>query len=115
MHRRPVLFLKLSVVVGIIFILSFYFFHQSRAYFVGPRIQVTSPQNSQVLNKSWVLIRGRALNAARLLIDGREVLTDSFGYFEHGLLLARGYNIIELTAEDKFNRVAIKKLELVLK
>ena len=113
MQTHPLLYIKIFVAVLIVGVLGFYFFHQSRAFLFGPKIVVNNLQNGQALNKSLVLIEGRVLNSVNLLINGQAVLTDDTGNFSKKHILANGYNIIELSAEDKFGRVANKKLELV--
>jgi len=67
------------------------------------------------LTDSFISVSGKVSNVSNLLVNGQKILADGFGNFEKSLLLARGYNIIELLAEDKFGRVATKKLEVVFK
>ncbi|PIS13529.1 MAG: hypothetical protein COT67_01335 [Candidatus Tagabacteria bacterium CG09_land_8_20_14_0_10_41_14] len=107
--------LKISLFVIIAGVLSVYFFHQTRAYFLGPKIVIESPEQGGVFEKSLILIKGRVFNTSNVLLNGCPVLSDSFGNFEENLLLARGYNIIEITAEDKFGREEKQKLEVILK
>jgi hypothetical protein len=115
MQSRPLFYIKLFAVLGVVIVLGFYFFHQSKDFLMGPRITVDYPQNGQTLNNPLVSIKGKVLNAATLLVNGHAIITDNFGNFEKKLLLAKGYNIIELSAKDKFGRVIDKKLEVVLR
>ncbi len=102
-----------GIVVAVL--IGFYFFHQSKAYILGPQINIITPLNGETLSHSYVLVKGQAMNISNLLVNGHTVLSGNLGNFETGLLLARGYNIIEISAKDKFGRTAGKKLEVVIK
>ena len=115
MQKRPILFIKLFVVLAVVVLLGFYFFHQSKAFLLGPNITVNFPKDGQTLTDSLVSIKGSVLNSAVFFINGQKILTDSSGNFEKKLILAKGYNVIELLAEDKFERSVNKKIEVVLK
>ena len=81
----------------------------------GPKIQVTSPSTGETMESENVNISGKAERIATLFMNGRQVFTDDKGNFNESLLLAYGYNIIELKAKDKFGRATSRTLELVLK
>lgn len=115
MPRRPIILVKILAMLCVVFVLGIYFFYQSRTLLTGPQLTVDYPKNGQTLTGSFLVIKGRALNTSSVLVNGQSVLADGGGNFERKLLLAEGYNIIELTAEDKFGRIINKKLEVVLK
>jgi len=115
MRKKPIFYLKLSVVFCFAILLATYFFYQSRDYFFGPRILLDYPLNGQSINNAHLFLKGKILNASSLSVDGRSVLVDTLGNFETDLILAEGYNIIHLSTKDKFDRVVNKKLEVVLK
>ncbi len=106
--------IKTFVAIGIVCAVGFYFFHQSKAYIIGPQINVITPINGETLAHSYVLIKGEVENVSNLSVNGYPVLAGNFGNFETGLLLAKGYNIIEISAKDNFGRTAVKKLEVVI-
>ncbi len=113
--NRSAFLIKAFMIIGIACVVGFYFFHQSKAYIIGPQINVITPLDSETLTHSYVLIKGEAANVSNLSVNGHPVLAGNFGNFETGLLLARGYNIIVISAKDKFGRTAVKKLEVVIK
>ncbi len=113
--NQPVFFIKALVAIGIVCVVGFYFFHQSKAYIIGPQINIITPLNGETLAHSYVLIKGESANVSSLSVNGHPVLAGNFGNFETGLLLAKGYNIIRISAKDKFGRTAVKKLEVVVK
>lgn len=91
-----------------------YFLYQGRGYLFGPKIVIESPQPAEVIHNSYLEVKGRALNISSLFLNGRQIFTDEAGFFNEGLLLAHGYNIIEITATDKFGRVKKEKREVIL-
>ncbi len=106
---------------GIIVIAIIVVFIMGYAYFgaadliKGPKITVTYPPNGATLNKGVIAVTGEAQRIATLFMNGRQIFTDKTGHFKETLLLAKGYNIIELAARDKFGRVAEQTLEVVFK
>lgn len=99
----------------ILLLLSFgvYGMYKARAFLGGPRIAIDYPKNGQEVEKSFTEITGRATNIASLFLNGRQIFTDKDGRFKGDLLLAEGYNIIEVSGADKFGRATKEKLELV--
>ncbi|MFC1756722.1 hypothetical protein ACFLZC_00995 [Patescibacteria group bacterium] len=114
MQPKSLLYIKISAVVVVAIILSFYFFHQAKAFLLGPQLTIDFPEDGQVLGDAFISVRGKTLNTVLLMVDGKQILTDSFGSFSKSLILAEGYNIIELSAKDKFDREINKKLKVVL-
>ncbi len=96
---------KLFLVFSFIILLGGYFLYQARSFLIGPQINIDEPKEAQVVSRSYLKVIGQALNISNLSMNGRQIFTDEKGNFEEGLLLARGYNIIEITASDKFGRI----------
>ncbi len=110
--------IKINVKLILLFILvaalAGYFFYQGRGYLSGPEIIIESLYTGEVVHDSYIAVKGHAFNISALTLNGRQIFTDEKGFFNEGLLLARGYNIIELTATDKFDRIKKERLEVVL-
>ena len=115
MRTKPLFFLKIFAVTIVVVLLAVYFFIQAKPFLSGPKISLDYPQNGQVFSESYIKIGGTVFNTKILLLNDHTILADSFGHFEENLLLAEGYNIIELSAEDRFGKITNKKLEVVLK
>lgn len=115
MVKKPIFYIKIFLFVVVVLFLGAYVFYQFRFYLLGPSIAIDFPKNGAALNDSFMMIKGQTGNASSLVVDGQTILTDTFGNFEKGLILAKGYNIIHLIARDKFGREVEKKLEVVLK
>jgi hypothetical protein len=106
--------IKLVLIISVAVFLAGYFLYQARGYLLGPRITIESPQPAEAIHESYFEVKGRALNISSLSLNGRQIFTDERGFFSEGLLLAKGYNIIELTATDKFGRIQKEKREVIL-
>lgn len=115
MRAKPLFFIKIFALFSVIVLLTVYFFVQAKPFLAGPKIFLDYPRNGQIFDEKFIKIKGIVFNAKAFLLNDRVVLTDSFGRFEESLLLSEGYNIIELSAGDRFGKVANKKLEVVLK
>jgi hypothetical protein len=95
--------------------LGIYALSRSENFLIGPRIILETPSDGQVFDSPEITIKGRASNISLFYLNGRKIFTDEQGRFEENLLLAKGYNIIELKAVDKFDRETKIIRELVLK
>lgn len=101
------------ILISLIIILgSVYIYHQSENFLKGPVItlenRTLSPQT-----EPFFTLSGHAANVAFLSLNGRQIFTDEKGVFSEKLLLLSGYNIIQITARDKFGRDETKTIELV--
>lgn len=113
MSKKTQIITSLGVIVFLIISFGFYGLYRARAYLDGPQISIETPQNGQSTSTSYTKIKGKATNIASLFLNGRQIFSDKEGNFEEGLLLTKGYNIIEVRANDKFGREIKKILELV--
>ena len=89
-------------------IVAGYSYYEMRNFLAGPKIEIISPKDGELKNQSLINIKGTAKNISKLFLNDRQIFTDEKGVFNEELLLSLGYNIIEIKAEDKFNR-EIKK------
>jgi len=115
MKNRSSFFIKLFIGICVFIFLFFYFFNQSKAFLLGPQIVIKSPENGETFSRAIIIINGKVTNTDVLLLNNRSIITDGFGNFEEKLILARGYNIIELIAKDKFGREKEERIEVVNK
>lgn len=108
---------KLFLVVTVITIISaviWYAYLQSRALIAGPYVNVISPLNGSSFNEPLIQIRGETERVSHIEINGRSIFIDDNGNFTELLLLEQGYNIIEIIAEDRFERNTQKVLQFTL-
>ncbi|RJQ32432.1 hypothetical protein C4572_00830 [Candidatus Parcubacteria bacterium] len=110
---------KILTSAGIIALLLFSFgaygLYKAKAFLEGPKIIIESPRSGEGVKKSYTEITGKALNVSSVFLNGRQIFTDKDGNFKGNLLLASGYNIIEVSGMDKFGRQVKEILELVYK
>jgi len=103
-------------IIGILLVIFMLFgLYKAKDFLVGPKIVIESPLDGQTISNSYLEIRGAAKNVSLLYFNGRQIFTDQNGNFKENLLLARGYNILQIEAKDKFNREVKIKREVVLK
>jgi hypothetical protein len=106
---------KYLIILILVIIFLFFGLYKARVFLEGPKIVIESPIDGQVFTASDVEVSGQASNVSLLYLNGRQIFTDQNGNFKENLLLARGYNILQIEAKDKFNREVKTKKEVVLK
>jgi hypothetical protein len=70
----------------------------------GPRLSITSPTPDASYEDGIVEIRGRALRASVLTLNGTPLLHDQNGEFSSTLTFPRGGSILTFVATDRFGR-----------
>ena len=115
MNKGRGFYLKISTIALGFVLLVAYFIFGAQSYILGPEIYITQPSNGVTVNDPFLVMKGNVSRAALLWINGQSIIADKNGVFEESLLLSKGYNIIGVTAKDKFGRYVNKKLEIVLK
>ncbi|MBI2482454.1 MAG: hypothetical protein HYV76_02760 [Candidatus Vogelbacteria bacterium] len=85
-----------------------------QALIAGPEIIVTTPKDGETVTETIVTLTGTAKRIALITLNGRQIFTNEAGHFKEELLLAYGYNILELKAQDNFGRITTQTLRLVL-
>ena len=110
--KRVISILAITLFIGSIFYYSYY---QSRGVISGPQISVLSPENGKTYSDPLVHVYGTTERAKEITLDGREIFIDLEGNFGEELLLAHGYNIIELAARDAEGHNTKQTLEVIYK
>ncbi len=106
---------KIGLILIPLIIFMLFGLYKAKDFLVGPKIVIESPIDGQVFTTSDIEINGQASNISLLYLNGRQIFTNQNGNFKENLLLARGYNILQIEAKDKFNREVKIKREVVLK
>lgn len=78
----------------------------------GIDLQIEGIENGTNYNVGWLNVTGNARRSIHLQINGRELNIDEEGNFEDVLILLPGYNIVTVTAEDRFGKVTKKIFEV---
>lgn len=93
--------------------ISGYALFQARTVLTGPTLIIDAPQNGELVSGELVVVSGRAENIAFLRLNDRAIFVDEEGRFREPLLLAPGYTILTISAEDRFGRTSEETLELI--
>lgn len=108
--KRVLSTLMVVLFAGTIF---YYAYYQSRGIIAGPTITLSSPHDGDDITAPLAHIKGSAVRAKELTLDGRAIFVDLSGNFDEQLLLYPGYNIIELAAKDADGREEKKTIGVV--
>jgi len=116
MNRRK-LKLSLKILTGslFLFLILGYSLYQSRNLLMGPVITINEPKNGSTTEEQMIKIAGAAKNIKSISLDDRPIFIDEAGSFSEKLLLSNGYNIIKISAWDKFDKKTDKLIEVVYK
>ena len=116
MNRRK-LKLSLKILTGslFLFLILGYSLYQSRNLLMGPVITINEPKNGSTTEEQMIKIAGAAKNIKSISLDDRPIFIDEAGSFSEKLLLSNGYNVIKISAWDKFNKKTDKLIEVVYK
>ncbi len=107
--------LSFILIAGFIGGIFYYAYFQSRGIISGPQISVISPENGKTYTDPLLSVYGTTKRAKEITLDGREIFIDLEGNFGEKLLLAPGYNIIELAARDADGHSTKETLEVIYK
>lgn len=94
-------------------ILIYAFFRSSNLIF-GVKIKNIEIKNVPEETRAKIVeIKGNAKNAINLTLDGREISIDEGGNFDETIALLPGYNIVSISALDKFGNRDEKSYQLI--
>jgi len=79
--------------------------------FKGVAIEATLEKQP---DSSLAVVKGNAMKATYLSLNGREIFIDKDGNFSESISVLPGFSIITLDAQDKFGKTAEKKFEIVV-
>jgi len=107
--------LKIFVIILAIAIIFGYGGFQFRNLVLGPRIWIASPIDGEATTTQVIAVTGTIKNAAFITFDGAQIFTDENGNWSEDIVLMSGYNVLTVTAKDRFGKVATKTLHIVYK
>jgi len=79
----------------------------------GISLSINGVENGKIYKEGSLEINGVAQHAKHVLINGREINLNQSGEFEDYLVLTPGYNVITISAEDKFGKVTKQIFDIV--
>ncbi len=90
-----------------------YAFFRSRDLIFGVKIKNVNIVDGSTMTDSVLHVSGEAKNAIKLTLNGREITVDEGGNWNETIALLSGYNVINVTAKDKFGYVDEKNYKLI--
>jgi hypothetical protein len=81
----------------------------------GVYLSINGIEDGMIYTQSVLNVVGNAKRSAHLTVNGREVTINQSGEFSDTLVLLPGYNIIRISAEDKFGKKTEQIFEVIRK
>lgn len=100
-HKNDI---KKVLVISFFAFIIFYGYTESRGLIDGVKIKISGLSDGASYKDNVIQISGMALRAKELLINGSPTFTEVNGNFNADLVLQNGYNVITVTAIDKFDK-----------
>lgn len=105
--------LQIGGLVVFFLLIAIYAFWGSHNLIYGVKIKDVNIVDGAKVTESVMKITGNAKNATVLTLNGREISINKEGDFSETFALLKGYNIINITAKDKFGYVDEKNYKLI--
>ncbi len=105
-------FFVISTFVILVMIMSVYFYREVGKFSENPRLAIVQPLNNISIDGNTVEIVGVSEKNARVTINGQPIYVDEHGEFKEVVGLKQGVNELEIKAVNRFNKEAIKKINI---
>lgn len=92
------------LIFAILLLLAGYGIMEAWPLVAGPTLSIASPINNASFTNGIVSVRGKAVRAVQLTLDGTPVLHEEDGSFSSTLTFPRGGSILTFVATDRFGR-----------
>ena len=91
-----------SLVIGLL-VLTFisYAGFQGRFIILGPRVEITSHEDGEVVENSLVVLEGWAKNISWISLNDRQIFTDEDGQWSEEFVVSEGTNIVTVKVKGK--------------
>lgn len=108
--QRKLKIISLFVFFAVIFVYALF---RSSDLIVGVKIKNVNLIDGAKVTESIMHINGNAKNATNLTLNGRGISVDQAGNFDETIALLLGYNVVNITALDKFGHRDEKNYKLI--
>ncbi|MEA1926196.1 MAG: DUF4115 domain-containing protein [Patescibacteria group bacterium] len=105
-------FFVISAFVILIVAMSIYFYREVGKFSENPRLAIVQPLNNISIDGNAVEIVGVSEKDARVTINGQPIYIDEHGEFKETIGLKQGVNELEIKAVNRFDKEAIKKINI---
>jgi hypothetical protein len=100
------------LILGLFLFIGIYTALNTKFLVRGVALEIYGIEDGKVYEVGYLDIEGNARRSVQLLINGRDVSVSQDGDFHDVLVLLPGYNIITVTAEDRFGKITKKTFEV---
>lgn len=94
--------------------LASYFWWATANIVTPPKITVTAPVDGIVVTDRSVTVTGQTESEVTLRVNGKEVTTDSDGFFQDTLELADGLNVIKVVGAKKHSKETVVTRRIIV-
>lgn len=94
--------------------LASYFWWATANIVTPPKITVIAPVDGMVTTDPSVTVSGRTESEVTLRVNGKEVTTDSDGFFQDTLELADGLNVIKVVGAKKHSKETVVTRRIIV-
>jgi len=91
-----------------------YFFWQLNFLLGSPSLELFAPREDLTVNNNEFVIKGKTEPGVKLTLNSQEVNLDREGSFEQKINLAKGINVVEVTAINRFGKSVSVKRQIML-
>lgn len=112
-HAQTRTLAKIAIIILCAGAIVIYAYYQMRDFLNGPSIVITEPLNGQTAHEDAIIVSGTAKRISGITLNDRKIFTDENGIFTEKVALFPGYNEIEVSVQDRFNRERTKLLQVV--
>jgi len=105
--------LKISALFLLFLFIVLFAFSRSKDLVFGMKIKNVNIENGATVVESELEVAGNAKNAVSVYLNDREISIDQAGNFKETIALIPGYNLVHLSASDKFGKKDEKNYELI--
>lgn len=113
MMRNPRVLLRAVGIIAAVFLIAGYAYFETRGLIRGPVVAVEYPVPGSTVADELVTVSGTVLRVTDIALNDRPIFIDADGRWSEMLLLAPGYNVLELSVADRFGRTRRELIELV--
>lgn len=91
-----------SLIIGLLVLtLVSYSAFQARFIILGPRVEITSHTDGEVVESAFVVIEGRATNISWISLNDRQIFTDEEGFWSEELVVPEGMSTLTVKVRGK--------------
>ena len=95
--------LKAAIYILFIFLIFSYGVFRLYDLISGPKIQIYYPKNGELVDNVFT-VKGRVINADKIHLFDREILTDKEGLFSEVMIANENYTDIKILASNRWKK-----------